>query len=566
MSLSTLVSLIGDRFAGGLQKNQFSFFREAGVAGSGFDAFIILEERPDIRVIVEATLSSLFNRDIMLEWDSGNLVPKARLSRTGDFYRMDREECHGIRELLVLLTHLHNDQHAFLIIDEPELNLHPQFQSFFIQEARKVAGTHVPGTSCKGVFLITHSPFILDLRTMNDLQSVFCFSAEHAPPEFINSLQEAERTRLVSLIPRLNVHHKQLFFSDNPVFVEGISDAQLIEAIQERRKTSITAAGSCLIDVGGCEEVTKYVELCRHYSKEAYFLFDLDSLFTGSLRQCLRIDGSIADFLASVGVGGDFAIYCGALDRELTDAIKDVETAANAQDVVAGLQTYFQTLPENPKKLAKQRVAVLIEIAANREALLPLLTEQRIASIEGRLRQVQAALRTKNIFLLGGGALEHYLPSYSGDRYVLSDGAKKTAVAAEVALLATGTFDNCLADRYRELFHCIEALPAKPPVDIENVLRGYVSRYIHELQDLVVSKPDWGKDQIIAHINSLQSGLGKLITLAEFERPKDGEFQAVLKIAGPRLRLVDVSHETNAGMRRFTFRSEAEPTVVTSGS
>jgi hypothetical protein len=64
----------------------------------------------------------------------------------------------------------------------------------------------------------------------------------------------------------------------------------------------------------------------------------------------------------------------------------------------------------------------------------------------------------------------------------------------------------------------------------------------------------------------LQSGLGKLITLAEFERPKDGEFQAVLKIAGPRLRLVDVSHETNAGMRRFTFRPEAELTVVTSGS
>ncbi|MDP1867588.1 MAG: AAA family ATPase, partial [Bradyrhizobium sp.] len=153
----------GDHFAGGFQKNYFQPLREAGKTGSGLDTFIILEERPDIRVIVEATLSSLFNRDIMLEWDSGNLIPKARLARTGEIYRMDREECHGIRELLVLLTHLHNDEHDFLIIDEPELNLHPQFQSFFIQEVRKVAGTHIPGTSRKGVFLITHSPFILDL-------------------------------------------------------------------------------------------------------------------------------------------------------------------------------------------------------------------------------------------------------------------------------------------------------------------------------------------------------------------------------------------------------------------
>ncbi|MDP3553802.1 ATP-dependent endonuclease [Methylocystis sp.] len=556
MARSALASFIGDRFEGGYEKSNFSYFRHAGSVGSGIDAFIILEERPDIRVIVEATLSSLFNRDITLEWDSGNLVPKARLARTGDSYRMDREECHGIRELLVLLTHLHNDEHAFLIIDEPELNLHPQFQSFFIQEARKIAGPHITGTSRKGVLLITHSPFILDLRTIDDMQSVFCFSADHSPPRFIGSLPKAESDRLVSLIPRLNVHHKQLFFADNPIFVEGISDAQLIEAIQERRKASITAAGSCLIDVGGCEEATKYVELCRHYGKEAYFLFDLDSLFLGSLRQCVREDGIIVEFLADLGLGADFASYCGALDRELTTAVKAIESAANAQGVLAALQTYFGTLLQDTKKLARQRVAVLVEVAANHNALLPVLNGQQIACIEGRLRQVKAALQKKHIFLLGGGALEHYLPSYAGERYALNDGSKKNAVLAEVALLATGTIDDVLADRYGELFKCIEALPAKPPVDTESVLRGYVSSYIHDLQGLVVSKASWSKEQIVAHFKSSQPGLGKLITLVEFETPREGEFRAVLKIAGPQGYLVDVSHETNAGMRRFTFRSE----------
>lgn len=74
---------------------------------------------------------------------------------------MDRDECHGIRELLVLLTHLHNDQHSFLIIDEPELHLHPQFQSYFIQEARKVAAPPAANTSRMGLCLITHSPLFL---------------------------------------------------------------------------------------------------------------------------------------------------------------------------------------------------------------------------------------------------------------------------------------------------------------------------------------------------------------------------------------------------------------------
>ena len=558
MSRSAMANFFGDHFAGGYQKNQFPNFRQAGTVGSGIDAFIILEERPDIRVIVEATLSSLFNREVTLDWDSGNLVPKARLARTGDSYRMDREECHGIRELLVMLTHLHNDQHAYLIIDEPELNLHPQFQSFFIQEVRKVSGTHVSGTSRKGVILITHSPFILDLRSMQDMESVFCFSADHSPPRYIGPLQESERARLASLIPRLNVHHKQLFFADNPIFVEGVSDAQLIEAIQERRMASITAAGSCLIDVGGCEELNKYVELCRHYGKQGNFVFDLDSLFSGTLRQCLRSDGSIADFLASIGLGADFAAYCGALDRELTKAIRTIELATSTQGVVAALRQYFGTLPEDPKKLARQRVALLVEIASNRTLLVPVLTETLLADIEGRLHQVQTALRNKQIFLLGGGALEHYLPSYAGDRHALNDSAKKNAVASEVALLATGAIDDALEDRYGELFKCIEALPAKPPVDTDDVLRRYVSTYIHDLQGLVVSKPDWSKEQITGYFESSQMGLGKLVTLLEFERQSRSEFRAVLRIAGPQARFVDVSHETNAGMRRFTFRATTE--------
>jgi hypothetical protein len=338
--------------------------------------------------------------------------------------------------------------------------------------------------------------------------------------------------------------------------VEGISDAQLIEAIQQRRRASITAAGSCLIDVGGCEEVTKYVELCRHYGKEGFFLFDLDSLFLGSLRQCLRDDGTIGAFLAKLGLGGDFASYCGALDRELTKAVREIESTENAQGVVADLQTYFGTLSQDAKRLARQRVAVLVEVSGSRDVLLPILTPELVADIEGRLNQIQAALRLKHVYLLGGGALEHYLPSYVGARYALNDAAKKKAVASEVELLATGAVDSTLAERYGELFECIKALPAKPPVDTDSVLRAYVSNYIHDLQGLVVSKPDWGSEQFGAHFRASQDGLGKLITLVEFERPNESEFRAVLRITGPQGLHVDVTQDTNAGMRRFTFRTE----------
>jgi AAA15 family ATPase/GTPase len=129
-------SIWGDYFGSGLQKQLFDRFKNAGREGSGIDTIVLLEERIDLRIQLEATLSDLFNRKIILEWDSGNLLPRAVLGNTGTSYRLDRDECHGIKELLVLLTHLYNDQYPYLIIDEPELNLHPQYQAFFMQEAR----------------------------------------------------------------------------------------------------------------------------------------------------------------------------------------------------------------------------------------------------------------------------------------------------------------------------------------------------------------------------------------------------------------------------------------------
>jgi predicted ATPase len=175
------MGFLGDHFQEGLRKNWFQQFKNAGTHfGSGLDTFVLLEERPDIRILIEATLSHLFDRSIYLEWDSGNLIPMATLGSSGASYRIDRDECHGIKELMILLTHLYNDQHPYLIIDEPELNLHPQFQAFFMQEARKVAGVHEPGTRKKVLFLITHSPFMIDLRNVDDLKSVLCFDLKHS--------------------------------------------------------------------------------------------------------------------------------------------------------------------------------------------------------------------------------------------------------------------------------------------------------------------------------------------------------------------------------------------------
>src|SRR5260221_6436953 len=154
MEAGGLKNMFGDSLAGGIQKGWFGALKQIGNSGSGIDALVLLEERMDLRIQVEATLSHLFNRRISLQWDSGNLMPLAVLEGSSASYRLDRDECHGIKELFVLLTHLYNDEHLHLIIDEPELNLHPQYQAFFMQEVRKVAGDPSAVKGKKILFLV----------------------------------------------------------------------------------------------------------------------------------------------------------------------------------------------------------------------------------------------------------------------------------------------------------------------------------------------------------------------------------------------------------------------------
>ena len=359
----TIGRYFGDNFAAGYAKSNFDFLREAGGEGSGVDTVLLLDDRLDLRIRVEATLSHLFGRDVGLDWDSGNLVPKVVRRKTGESYRLDRDECHGIKELFVLLTHLYDERHDYLIVDEPELNLHPQYQAFFMQEVRKISGRGGAAGNAKIVFLITHSPFILDLRSDDDLRSVISFDLDYSVPRQV-ARESPDVTSALVATGRLNAHHKQIFFSDDPVFVEGHHDALMVESLMEARGVSAAAAGSCVIDCGGVAEVTHYLKLCQALGKKAHFVYDLDSLFRGRLRSCIGNDKSIRSFLASAGVGGQFAAYVGKLDRLLTDLI-DALLARSLDGELEPLSRYLRQFgPDrkgewNKDQLAKARVAVM---------------------------------------------------------------------------------------------------------------------------------------------------------------------------------------------------------------
>lgn len=565
----------GDHFFHGYAKSNFDQLRRAGAEGSGIDTILLLEERLDLRIQIEATLSHLFGREVVFEWDSGNLVPKATQSKGGVSYRLDRDECHGIKELFVLLTHLYDYQHRYLIIDEPELNLHPQYQAFFMEEVRRVAGRPDSSRDSKVVFLITHSPFILDLRLEDDIRSVISFDLDYSIPRQVASTAP-EASSAVVATGRLNAHHKQLFFSDNPIFVEGRYDALMVEALMEARGISAAADGSCIIDCGGVEDVNRYLNLCQSLGKQAYFVYDLDSLFTGRLRSCIRDDNSICNLLTSAGIGVSFGKYIGELDRLLTNLI-DLLIRQKLSGRLEALSRFYYKIGANRKEwdkgqISKARVATMTNISLHREEIVSLVPEHTIDDIEGRWKRILAILSEKSIHVLPGGALERYLPCFAGNLMDPQAGAKGNAVVAELKELQRirefddGNRDSTLLDRYGELYGVVRKLPSKDQVDCDGVLRRYLSDYVHELQKIVEANIDWDKERILGHMRDHPLPKSGVVSLKKFQRGEDGRFEATISISemlGKGHRCVEVDADTTIG-NMAVFRLE-EPGVSATG-
>lgn len=460
--------------------------QEYGLSG---DAFILLSEKLDLKTKVEATLSQLFDRELTLSTDTGTLRPKLR-KKKGETYDMRQFECHGLKELITILTFLYDDDNDCLIIDEPELHLHPQFQTFLLQHIRQLAGDPRtnPGTKC--FFLITHSPFMVDVRTVDDLRHCVVFQPGK-PPSFIASLDSDDLYKVRRLLPRLNTHHKQFFFSSAPIFVEGYTDQQLFSLIQERRGRLIGAVGSCLIDVTGKDEMALFYRLCKCLGIESRYIADLDVLFGGNLRQMASQDERCKKYLQEQGLGMDAMSVIGQLEKPLGDCIKAVEATTipgTSLPILVQMQEAFEAAEKeaDPGKVAaKKRYVMLIGAIAYQDALATIIPDeaQTLTLIRGRAKQVIEAFSQAQVNLLVKGELENYLPSYIGNPFAVANSVKADVFDKErTVLLEELLNENDLRSRYGDLIDVLDRVTQTIKVSVEKQIVHHLADWVHKVQ------------------------------------------------------------------------------------
>jgi len=493
--------LSSERLAG-LERQQYSLFSHSGIDeglnmghfkeyktqgqnyGLSAGAFAILKEKLDVKIKIEATLSQLFGRRIRLAEEGGFLKPKIQRIEGGVEYGLKESECHGLKELITLLTFLYDDDYNCLIIDEPELHLHPQFQTFFLQEIRKIAGDPLSAPDKKCFFIITHSPYYIDIRTLEDLRYCIVFQPDKLPA-CIDRLEYEDEQRIKRLLPRLNTHHKQFFFASRPIFVEGYFDQQIFSLIQEKRGKLLGASGSCNIDVGGKDELDLFFRICKELNINAQFITDLDILFKGKLRQSVSEDNRCRDYLQKEGLGTNLMQVIGEAERAISDCLNELATNLTEHiESNSELQIFREALLK-VSELEKKRYIFLVGLKHIGDQIKSLIKSKatQLSFIEGRLQKVIQAFKHSGVYVLPSGELENYLPEYKDNPYIISDDAKaKTFEQERDLILGNDLTEEEICARYVGLINILDEAAIPKEINMDLFLIYAIRDWIYKVQ------------------------------------------------------------------------------------
>tara|TARA_R100000365_G_C2742590_1_gene71246 strand:- start:406 stop:2265 length:1860 start_codon:yes stop_codon:yes gene_type:complete len=448
-----------------------------GLSSSGI---IILKERLDIRIKIEALLSDIFGKTIRLAEQGGFLKPMMQNKVSGDEYGLSESECHGLKELITLLTFLYDPKKNCIIFDEPELHLHPQYQSFFLEEIRKVAGNPLEDPSKKVIFLITHSPYFIDIKSLDDLKNILVCGPGKVPA-YISNLDDNDRYILNRFLPRFNTHHKQFFFSPNPVFVEGYTDQQIISILFEKLGINLGASGSCVIDVGGKDELGVFYRLCQALKVDCRIIADLDALFRGRLRSVICEDGRPDSYIQEKGIGESISSEIGDLESKLSSLSEYITNNNFGDESVKSLKERLSGFSED--EAHKKRVTTLLGIINIGDNLRNVFDGNMLANfnlVSGRLEQLLNAFKTTNTYIFPKGEIEHYYTQ--SDVNYLNINNKDAWFHAERDYLL-GTQDaGQLSSEYEGLLEVVTG--AVPIVDLE--IRKHITfevfEWVHRVQ------------------------------------------------------------------------------------
>ncbi len=178
----------------------------------------------------------------------------------------------GFRQVFVILMYLFNPQFTILLLEEPEVHLHPAL----IKKLVKIIENK---NIYNQLFLTTHSP--LFIHTTN-LHRLFRVTKEKGSTKVHSPRLVGRRLNYTRLTQELNAENTEMLFADKVLLVEGPSDHILMRSLIDRFYNG--EKNIKVIQIYGKSNIDIYTELLEVFNIPYAVLFDRDAIYDTGIK------------------------------------------------------------------------------------------------------------------------------------------------------------------------------------------------------------------------------------------------------------------------------------------
>ena len=362
--------------------------------------FFAMDERKDVFIKVSERLSVLFNRNIFIRWDAGHMKVFFGKTDSEQEYSV-AAEASGLVNVISILAALFDEVVEVLLIDEPEVSLHPQLQSYLLREMKSAAKRYN-----KTIIISTHSAEMIELNTASELCNFVFFRKDALPKQISPDTPELNNVKLKEFLLRMSLIYSEGFFAKKVMLIEGSSDMILCRYLCNRLNLNLDVAGSQIIPIEGKGQFPVITKLFRLIGKEVCVLTDLDG-FTD--------DNNIVNLFAvlpeAIQIANDYG------NRDLQSMIRDIKTKIDelVQSQKENMVMIYNQHPywvnrdpeaDDDKIIRRALIAQLFTVSADELATWP--DSHEWTSLKKRINVLFDILENLGCFILRRGAVESY--------------------------------------------------------------------------------------------------------------------------------------------------------------
>lgn len=406
--------------------------------------FFTMDERKDVYIKVAERLSVLFNRQIYLRWDAGNLKVFFEKTASQKEYSV-AAEASGLVNLISILAALFDESTEVLLIDEPEVSLHPQLQSYLLREIKAAVEKYR-----KTIIISTHSAEMIGLSNPTDLCNYVFFQEDgNLPIQVSPDAPELQGEKLKEFLLRMGVIYKEAFFAKKVFLIEGSSDLILCHYLSNRFHFNLDVAGAQIIPVEGKGQFPVVAKLFRIIGKEVVVLTDLDGFTDDNSVVSLFFRTPKAIEIANNRGFGNFQEFVKSVKSALD---KMIQTHKEIMSPIYQNHPYWINRDsESDEDKIVRRAIVAMLFMENDDSIATWADFDEWSRIKKRLTALFDSLEQLGCFVLRKGAVESYYLHSPNTTF----NGKPSAAALETTELASDN-DTQVQEKYSDLLRALQ--------------------------------------------------------------------------------------------------------------